>query len=787
MIKLILHVGAETREYSFDKDEVIIGSSQDFADLLLSDETIEPAHLKIWKENEQYIVLNISNDPFMTLNELPFGKRLIHNEDILSNGSFKITFFSNTTSPLKPVVTSALYDTEIKLEQVLEKAIQKTSSSVPIITHPSYIESDYKEDFDIDELVRQVENLEKEKTYHFEKDSHGDHFENSPIKTNDFYLSDLEDEYEGWAPEKEDLSPHSNSLLNFLFSWKTILSLIFLTMGIFAIVASYFYIMHDNQRFEEELKAAVNVSDIAMALKFAQLHNIKPSKQNWSDPDFLKNSLSNIVIHNYPTLTKLDTHGQFTDTPYLLRIYTSMDFTRFLVIAQPVPDLWQWLIPKTSLVIDSAKMEIRKIDDLKPLNRLLVNPGSLDGIQAKEVSKLVSKGKLIYLNDLANHAKIPEFSPPKALALLRPGAENYIYNSPRYYQIGEAITAKALRLLENPGGSHELSRLKHEISMLAKMNSLVFYSAGIEQANEAQKALTSFAPQAKFLSAYITFDTNGEIANSHLLMNAKYTPKIRTLINENENDLEKEQQSDDNPPVVKEETPIEKESIEPEIIESIALPTKEIVEDKKEIEPHPIVIALNLLERKRVEKLDELLEKIRSELNNLKKIDVNKVASLSSEYNSQYNNWLESFKLEIAKLKNENPTLLTEDWKQLLEKSELAPFYTIYLKESKNAFILLSSEINDNMTLLQLKESLEKKIHWRNFDYIGIDEEQNTHKNKIRLTVIRTLNSILNTNNQLSLNKDELEKILEYGFISDIEEKNFYLNEFEPKLSTSPN
>src|SRR5262249_43379368 len=144
-------------------------------------------------------------------------------------------------------------------------------------------------------------------------------------------------------------------------------------------------------------------------------------------------------------------------------------------------------------VVDSKLMQLKKVADMKTLNRLLVNSNNLDNSNAIEVTNLVKHGELIPLNILAKKRKGQDFSPPKALILMRPGAENYIYNAPRYYQLGETILKRAIDLMEMPGSAYEMSRLKQDMSLLSKMHDMILYSSeGIQLTLDAQKAIAAF-------------------------------------------------------------------------------------------------------------------------------------------------------------------------------------------------------------------------------------------------------------------------------------------------------
>lgn len=337
----------------------------------------------------------------------------------------------------------------------------------------------------------------------------------------DYYLSEFDDENENWNSQKKGQRPVETSRI--FINWRLWLSIIGIILIIAAVIGVIFYFNASDKSEEEELKAAQGVADVAIALTYAQTNHIKPQNQNWSDPDFLKNNLAAILASEFTPLASLDNQGRFNNTPYILRIYTSSDLSQFLVIAQPAPSLLQWLIPKTAIIVDSHAMEMRKTKDLKLLNRLLVNSNTLDGTNAVDISNLVKQGDIMPLQALVEKRNHHGFPPPKALALLRPGAENLIYNAPRYYHFGESLMKKAITMTGSPSNSHEVAMLQEEIASISKFPHIVLYSSnGLQAAIQGQKALSTFIPQNKLLIAYLQFNSKGKITSSHLLMDDGY-------------------------------------------------------------------------------------------------------------------------------------------------------------------------------------------------------------------------------------------------------------------------
>lgn len=634
MIKLVIITDITApMTYCFDQSVVTIGSSASpYADLTIPEETLQERHIQIINEPSRFIVINIANDPFATLNGQPFGKKTLKHQDLIQIGNTTIRF-EQAASPIGTAMPSALsvaqttndkdisdlVDTKEILPIIVEEAIcaqvDKTPESAP---SESFAESlpweeeqtilEYKkqsdlekgyslseeddsdpdddemEQMDLDALVRQVEELaENEEAYQmyheavnqatfitqppidelplnesendlpeptqnvdicseespaqknsFQEPVEKTSFNNSlhgtsstpskngsqqKLSLKDYYLSEYDDITEQTPPTPSATPSNLPKILAIIKNWRLYLKILIAFFALAAIGAGLVFLWISDQSDKEEVNASKGVADVAMALTYAQIKHIRPQNQNWSDPEFIKNNLMAVIASHYTSLAEFDAHGQFTNSPYMLRIYTSGDLSQFLVIAQPAPSLLQWLIPKTTIILDSRVMEMRKIKDLKNLNRLLVNTNTLDGTNAIELLHLIQQGRPIPLINLVSKNEHHGFTPPKALGLLRPGAENLIYNAPRYYPLGEELIKKSIDLIEKPASSHEVSMLQQELSSLSKFpNAILYSSGGLQHAIQAQRALATLSPKEKFLIAYLQINPKGVIVNSHMLM-----------------------------------------------------------------------------------------------------------------------------------------------------------------------------------------------------------------------------------------------------------------------------
>ncbi len=311
-------------------------------------------------------------------------------------------------------------------------------------------------------------------------------------------------------PQEKTQAPSSKKL--YWISTFTLLSILFITT-----IFTTIYFSNNVKSEEEELKAGKGVADVAMALLYAQLHNIKPTNNNWADPKFLDQILSQIIPKTTSPYSNIDAQGNFKDFPYILRVYTNDDASRFLLLAQPRPNFMSWFQTKDSVVIESTSMELRKIQDIQPLNRIIFNAKELNNTTIRRISTLVKEGALIPLNKLDHSDPVSQFSPPAELQMLIPGAQNFVYNAPRYYKLTEPILADALDGEVTP-------KLLEDLKDLMQVPHLIFYTTeGIKSAVKSYKNLSEYITTQKLLVGYFTYSPTTHLPTKTelLVMNQK--------------------------------------------------------------------------------------------------------------------------------------------------------------------------------------------------------------------------------------------------------------------------
>lgn len=302
------------------------------------------------------------------------------------------------------------------------------------------------------------------------------------------------------------------------FSWQKGLFFGFVCLMVFALLVGSFLFHVRERRQKDELQVARGLSDIAMALSYAHINGIRPQQQNWADPAFLKKNLAAVLSPRYPILAALDSQGQLTNSPYLLRVYTNHQLSQFLVMAQPVASLSQWIAPRSALVIDSKQMELRKLSDVREINRLLVNQRPLEGDSALEISALVAEGSLIPLEKLGSSHSHMGFMAPRTLMMIDPLAGDRIYNAPRYFLFGQRLLERAIVAAASQA-PHERELVSEELNGVAKLPHLVLYATeSLQKAHEAQYALAQLLPQHRFQVGYLKISPEGKVVSSQLLL-----------------------------------------------------------------------------------------------------------------------------------------------------------------------------------------------------------------------------------------------------------------------------
>ena len=560
MLKLTINLDEEAlTEHLFNQSEVTIGlEAAGEADVLLPLSDLAARHVKIERQrNDTFMVFNLTNDTLTMLNGRTFKVEEICNGDILTVCGVEILFEItdsmavavqqssenveegadsdddfNIEEELKTLdllqdskdgVTSSEEDIDlssIDLDQLFEEVMEHEDNL------PSFDKEDPSSDkIDEEEIVLEFRQEEEEE--HQDSllvDNSGETLDEE-ISLEEKYKAYEEDDDEAFAVgdyEEDDVEDYECFDGTFIDSHHDVESnkhvatsrLITICLVIFALTGiltfgTYGTIKRQNHR--QEAMISQGLADFAMALTHAQLTKATPPQGNWFDSEFIDENLSAVLSSKYQAHSHVNGDGNISGCPYKLSVLVGEQGNgSTTLVAQPLPTLLQWIVPKHVFFIDSSSMQLYKTKNL--MFQKLVQP--------KDITDLLQNGKAVPLTLFNIDPWTKEgFAPPNGLSELCPDAVTRIYNAPRYYRFAKTFFEAAYNLSLRKGNAHDIALLDQCVRIFSHYPKLVIYSyRGREAALAAFQGLQTYAGEMDFLIAYLSFDSeNGLIANSELL------------------------------------------------------------------------------------------------------------------------------------------------------------------------------------------------------------------------------------------------------------------------------
>ena len=99
MIRLIFKIRGQTVEKSFSQSTVTIGlESPDVEGLPIDTSELDREHLRFVDQNGEIYAVNQANDPFITLNGRPFGRKKLSGGDRLEIGEWNSLYWKSCGS-----------------------------------------------------------------------------------------------------------------------------------------------------------------------------------------------------------------------------------------------------------------------------------------------------------------------------------------------------------------------------------------------------------------------------------------------------------------------------------------------------------------------------------------------------------------------------------------------------------------------------------------------------------------------------------------------------------------
>ncbi len=758
MIRLTIHAKIDPEIYLFNKPVVLLGNDSEQVDLKIEEEEIQGIHLEILVQNGMYVLVNLTKDPFVTVNGHSFGKKLLNSGDVILVHETPILF-----EKIEADQTNAFQDNEENPSK--EPFLQESSTSIISFPLPFEGEVDPLPDEElsfpaISQLVAETK----------EKEEKGRSPSAIPNETKDDDPPELDN--------KENYLVAIEQGSHLYQAWKWILAITFSLIIALGTTGFAVYLTVSDTSEAEETKVAQAVADIGVALTYAQLNEIKPFNQNWSDIEFLKANLQAVLPDTMSYASQIDAQGQLHCCPYSLRIYTNSSLSRFLLIAQPPPSILYWIIPQSIIALDSEGMELHTLTDVRGINRLLANPDPLDGVNGREIATLIKQSPAIYLSTLAVDLDQPDFAPPKNLALIQPGAENFIYNSPRYYRLGQHIARKIIRLSTTKGSSQDVAWLKKNVKNLEMLHHPVLYAEqGKKGALLMQQGLMLFAPSNKFLFGYLLFNEQGKIHQAQILKEEEFKEHLLPVSKEGE--------------MIAFQTPNEEK--EEENFREIKRK-----KDAKEVDRnHPIYIQLQSQTIARENELKPLMAAmsalIQQEFRYPKSRFQFEFQELAHVYLMANHKHKKAMRMTLESLYKQYENIPTHEFFQFIEELHLDQL--IQNQQATLALIdenclhnieLLIQEMKNCTSLTALDSLVHTAMSWLHFDFFPDPADLIKYQNLLRNELLHQLEEFLLTDKKnfkiKSEKREMLERILSQERLIKPEEKEFFMEEFEYRI-----
>lgn len=738
MLKLTLDPDGQGIIHTFSKPIVTLGCGKaPDVDISIVGEDLLKVHVKIIEADGGYLVINAANDPFVSINGLPFGKKPIKPGDRLQVGKHELLFDLQQ----QPVIPHSLSE-PIKVEK--------------------------EEDHEFQQLMHEAEKLGIEEKDAWEGEEVEEEFEEDDRQSKPLQIDVVHPFKE---PEGETIlatAPPSAKKSH----WRVWLGIFTIVFGIASFVIGMLYYQMSDHMSLEERAVAGGIADIAMGLSYSKIHHITPAKQNWANPEFLHNNITQILSPKHRSLAVIDADGHFTKHPYLLRIYTSHALDQFIIIAQPSPGFFQNLTKRSAIVLDSKSMELRKISDLRSLNRLLARPTPLNSSTSEEISHIIKQGTVITLNELSDAKNSNAFSPPRTLTFIRPQAGNFVYNAPRYFMFGEELMNLALNLKQSTHSTYDLHLFQSKLDFFAEFPDIILYgSKGMQRAIEAHETLIAFAPHAEFLIGTVSLNSKGAVTNTHLLMHERQG-ELAYLSSPTEQILAMQQT-----------TPVK----------------SAVTESQKPTNSnpnHPLQMRLTALSNERKAALKEISEKM------VQQIHLH-TEQYVPDFHSDFQNLLIEFEQidrheqarinkSLFQLYQEYPNMPLMDFISYVESSGMKKYFRQYLKKRKKLLgetVVTAEEFNRMLrkvyrttTLNSLDRQVVKATEMLTLENLPNVEELVGYQNQFRTQVLRQVMKLIMSpveDRSHPGSRATLAHILKSIWVTDQNEYEYFINEYD--------
>lgn len=437
MIRLQICHQNEKTEKNFDQGIITIGRAQEGkVDISLdSPSHLNPEHLQIEIKEDRCYVTNSANDPFVSLNKLPFGKRHFQPGDSLQihNTTIEFLSFAEKSEVQPPLPEEKPKPLPIKdplpLPPILPQQKKPQETSTQSLPDPTPAETT--------ELLKSTKALSENEDAKLQKRI------KIPTKASTEVV-------------KEQTRPLPFSFRSLTF---TLTALILLSLLALPPLSFWSYL---SEKQTKELTAARSMADISMALLHSRLYPSPLDQQGELSPHLLHRHLKSILSSSTPPFAIFDSKGTLISSGYQISLLK--DHLDFWLIAIPPSNFWDWIAPSKALLLSSKEMKLYETEDLQSLSTL-VTLGRLDRTTKQALIALIDGNTPLFLHDLDAERSF-DFALSTELSHLDKNFHQRIYNAPRYSKMTTPIAKKM--------ATEEIS--SEELSLFTPLQNILFYT-----------------------------------------------------------------------------------------------------------------------------------------------------------------------------------------------------------------------------------------------------------------------------------------------------------------------
>lgn len=538
-----------------------------------------------------------------------------------------------------------------------------------------------------------------------------------------------------------------------------------------------------SQNGDTEIIANRAVADVSMALVHAKAHALLPYNNNPMDRDFLEENLLAVLSPEYRSLCPIASEtGLLEKSGYQVQIVASTDLSRFLVIALPNDGLRQTLAPLPTIILSSESMQLRRSYHLQQWQNLVHEVHSLDEVADDRISVMLRDSEFIRLAQLEDQDNSQGFLLPKEFTAILPEANDRIYNAPRYFVLTESLVTKIIAAAETRLSQRECSVFQQAFNSLSRLPFLVMYTSEgpsrVEAVKETmEKARWTRIPQIGYV---VMNPENNLIQEVHILVDSDMS-KLTAYIEEQSMISESEDGSI-----------VHLQGSDQENTEMVVDPN------------HPLFVTLTEISSQRQQALTKIGERITRLVEAHNRKEVSGFFEQQQELLREYQSTSRDYQAKIARIL----TNLYRDYVGDDQGEDLATFMATV--KATDLESLLPPQLNPDRGLPSSSQPSENQIesllqeipNSSNLTYldkltkdlaaqIDATEKNNpslatSYRNRLRNVILRKVGDLLLSPQSQDIpqtfqeqNRSILNSIFDNADISDLEERQFYLNEFD--------